>query len=141
VFDTLVQDDIFAATDALEALRQLEENTPAAILRQRASERLAIRAHVTIQPGNSSERGRVLIEGLTGDISNGGCQILLGRPILPGDVYWLVFAEEPLHIGALLARCLRCRMIREDTFEAGFKFFQSIDLADAAKSSSGSATE
>ena len=84
-----------------------------------------------VRPGNASERFRFSIEGLTGDISNGGCQVLLARPILPGDIYWLSFTGTDVTIGSLLVRCTRCRMVQEDAFESGFRFFHDIDLGNA----------
>jgi hypothetical protein len=131
VFDNQGEENVFGVTNALEALSELAENTSDAIVRQRVSERVQIRAKVTIRPGNSSRRHEYAIDGLTGDISNGGCQVLIGCPILPGDVYWLSVTDKNLALGSLLARCMRCRMVREDTFEAGFRFFNEIDLAGA----------
>ena len=133
MFNEPGQDDLFATTDALEALSQLEQNTCESLVRQRASERVQIRTKVVVRPGNSSQRHELAVEGLTGDISNGGCQILTGRPVLPGDIFWLEFSDEHIAIGSLLARCMRCRMIREDTFEVGFRFLHEIDLAGALK--------
>ena len=125
------QEDLFGVPDALEALAQLEQNTSEVMVQSRASERLDIRTKVLIHPGNASQRGDFVIEGLTGDISNGGCLALAGRPAMAGDVFFLRFAEDRVSIGPLLARCMRCRMVREDTFEIGFRFFEQIDLASA----------
>jgi hypothetical protein len=50
-----------------------------------------------------------------------------------GDVVWLTFDKSELNIDAEFARRLRCRLVREDAYEAGFAFFQSIDLAGAVK--------
>ena len=116
---------------ALEALGELERNTDRAILAQRSSERLEVQCRIWVRPGNVSERNRFTIEGMTGDLSNGGCQVLLPRPIYPGDIFWLEFDENHVRIGPLLARCLRCRLIREDALEVGFRFFQDIDLRNA----------
>lgn len=129
MFDALDRDNVCYVTDALEALGQLEQNTSEELIRQRASERLQIRTKVWISPGNPSERDRFRIEGLTGDISSGGSLILAARPALAGDIYWLTFSDEHVSIGSLLARCMRCRMVREDTFEFGFRFFENLDLA------------
>jgi hypothetical protein len=133
MFNTNQHDDVFAATGPLEALGELAENTSDAIVRQRASQRLEIRTKVVIAPGNSGERHRFAVEGLTGDLSTGGCKVLVGRPMAVGDIYWLVFSDDHLAIGSLLARCLRCALVREDTFEAGFRFFHEVDLASAVE--------
>jgi len=131
VFDSHHDEDVFCISDAIESLGELQENTSQAILRQRSSERITLRTKVVVRPGNASDRFRFSVEGLTGDISNGGCQILLARPILPGDIYWLSFTEPQVTIGSLLARCMRCRMVQEEAFESGFRFFHDIDLANA----------
>ncbi|OHB75421.1 MAG: hypothetical protein A2W31_14590 [Planctomycetes bacterium RBG_16_64_10] len=137
MFDDQGDGNIFGVTDALEALSELAENTSEAIIRQRASQRIQIQTRVTIRAGNSSQRHEFVIEGLTGDISNGGCQVLLNRPLLAGDVYWLTFSDEHVSIGALFARCMRCRVVRDDTFEAGFRFFHEVDLASALRQPGG----
>ena len=84
MFSSNQHDGMFAATGPLEALRELAENTSEAIVRQRASERLEIRTKVVIAPGNSGQRHEFAAEGLTGDLSSGGCKILVGRPIAGG---------------------------------------------------------
>ena len=126
-----MQDDLFEMSGALAALGELERNTDQAILAQRSSERLEIQCRVWVRPGNLSERNRFTIEGMTGDLSNGGCQVLLPQPIYPGDIFWLEFDEKLVRIGPSLARCLRCRLIREDAMEVGFRFFQDVDLSNA----------
>ncbi len=131
VFDDFATDDVFKMSDALVALRDLEQSTSEAIIAQRSSERIDIRTEVTIKPGNASERHRFSIHGMTGDISNGGMLVLLSQPLLAGDIYWVDFPDPQIRIDSLLARCLRCRMIQEETFEAGFRFLHDIDLKQA----------
>lgn len=128
------QDEIFELTDALSALGELEKNTDREILAQRASERLDIKCKVVIRAANVSERQRVTIEGITADISNGGCQIMVSRPIFVGDYFLLDFPDGTLQIGSTLSRCLRCRLIQEDAFEVGFRFEHDIDLQSAITS-------
>ena len=133
MLETYGEDNVYQITDALESLSQLEQNTSEAVIRQRSSERISIRTKVWISPGNASQRDQYRIEGLTGDISAGGCLVLAGRPGLAGDIYWLSFAEDQVNIGSLLARCLRCRMVREDTFELGFRFFEPVEFSDGVE--------
>lgn len=123
--------DLFSGTDALNALSDLERNTSDAVISQRSSARLEIRTKICIAPGNASQRHTMTIEGLTGDISNGGCLVLASHPLIPGDIYWLTFSDDALQLGSMFARCVRCRMIRDDTYEMGFCFFNDIDLAAA----------
>lgn len=125
--------DLFSGTDALDALSDLERNTSEAVISQRASARLEIRTKICIRPGNASQRQKMAIQGLTGDISNGGCLVLAGRPLVPGDIYWLTFSDDDIRLGSMFARCVRCRMIRDDTYEMGFCFFNDVDLAGATK--------
>lgn len=114
---------------ALDSLRELEQSVDESILRRRSSERIKIATRVDVQHANSSERDALHIEGLSGDISNGGCQLLLPRPILAGDIFWLDFTVgEAASLGTLFARCQRCRLISEGSFEAGFRFFTNLDL-------------
>jgi len=119
------------ADEALDLLQDLEQNVPAAIKGARSSTRLQIKSKLIAQPGNSGDRLRLKVQGVTGDVSAGGCQVLFPIPLRVGDIYWLTFDRADLNIGSVFARCLRCRMIREDAYEAGFKFFETIDLASA----------
>jgi hypothetical protein len=120
-------------SDAFELLEELELNTPEAIRAARSSERVAIRVPLIVQPGNSSEIRSLKVKGVTGDISSGGCQVLLPTPLGVGDVFRLSFDQKILRVPVVFARCLRCRLIREDAFESGFAFFTEIDLASAIR--------
>lgn len=119
-------------------LRELEQQTPEAIRKQRSSQRQDISVAVTIRPGNASDRGsRADAEGVTGDVSTGGCRVMTSRPVLVGDVYQLHFAKGELDLPIVYARCLRCRLVREDAFEAGFAFFEKIVLATDERDADG----
>ena len=116
--------------DAFGVLRDLERNTPDEIRRQRAHFRLAIKAGVVLQPGNASELTSFKAKGVTGDVSEGGCSALFPIPLHVGDVYRLQFDQKTLDLPLTFARCVRCRLIREDAFEAGFAFFAPICLPE-----------
>ena len=117
-------------SNALDSLRELEQNVSEAIIQRRSSERWQVATLVTVRPGNSSERDTIAIKGVTGDVSNGGCLVLLPRPMLSGDVFWLDFSEGELReIGSVFGRCMRCRYISEGYFETGFRFFNNVDIA------------
>ena len=62
---------------------------------------------------------------------------MTSRPVLVGDVYQLHFAKGELDLPILYARCLRCRLVREDAFEAGFAFFEKIVLATDERDADG----
>lgn len=129
--EDLRTEDWFGVADALDALAALETNTNAAILAQRSSQRLEIQTKLVVRPGNASQRHEFSIPGVTADISAGGCMVLLPRPIMTGDIFWLTFDDSILRLGSLLARCLRCRLVREDAFEVGFRFLNDVDLQAA----------
>ncbi len=129
------QDDTLSENDALESLADLEHNKSDVVKRARSSSRIRIKSKVIAQPGNSGDRLKSKVQGVTGDISAGGCQILFPIPLRVGDIYWLTFDRNVLDIDSVFGRCLRCRLIREDAYEAGFKFFQPIDLSGAVESS------
>ena len=50
-------------------------------------------------------------------------------PVRVGDVYRMEFEHESLNLPMIFGRCLRCQLVREDAFEAGFKFFAALDLS------------
>lgn len=117
-----------------DLLSELQQSTPEAVKGARAHTRLDIRSKVFVQPGNMSQRLSMKIQGVTGDVSAGGCQLLLPIPILVGDIYWISFDRQLLDIIPVYGRCMRCRVVREDAFEAGFAFFKTVDLSAASKS-------
>lgn len=114
--------------DSIEILSELEQSTPDAVKRLRAHARLTIHAKVIVEPANQSERGSWRIQGVSGDLSPGGTQILVPAPLRVGDLYLLTFDRGVLDVPPTFARCLRARLVREDAFEAGLKFFEAIRL-------------
>lgn len=115
---------------AFGLLQELEHNTPDEIRRQRTHFRIAIKAKVILEPGSASELLKFRVQGVTGDISEGGCRALFPAPVHVGDVYRLSFDREMFDQPLTFARCVRCRLLREDAYEAGFQFFASIRLPD-----------
>lgn len=124
--DALNKDEAFAV------LQELSRNTPDEIRRQRAHFRLAIKVGVVLQPGNASELMSMKVKGVTGDLSQGGCSALFPIAARVGDVYRLSFDRAALDLPLTFARCVRCRLVREDAFEAGFAFFIPICLPENA---------
>ncbi|MEK6675585.1 MAG: PilZ domain-containing protein [Planctomycetota bacterium] len=123
--DTPLNEDL-----AFQLLQEVEKSTSDEVRRQRAHFRLAVRAGVTLQSGNSSELLSYKIKGMTGDISEGGCCGLFPLPVRVGDIHRLQIDREVLDLPLIFARCVRCRLVREDAFEAGFTFFSPITLPD-----------
>ena len=128
MFDEFNDDGLVPLSNALDALSDLERNTSHAIVAQRSSKRIDIQTKVFIQAGNSSQRGKI-IETLSADISNGGCMLLSPCPLMVGDIFWLQFPEEHIQLESLMARCVRCRLVSEDAFEVGIRFFTDVDIA------------
>lgn len=116
---------------SLEALSELEKNTPDAVKGLRAHERLSIRSKVVAEPGNASDRLSMKVQGVTGDLSASGCQVLFPLPLGVGDIYRISFDRTQVDVAPVFARCMRCRVVRDDAYEAGFAFFTSLDLAAA----------
>ena len=58
---------------ALEAMAEIERNTPQQVKTLRSHARISVRAKVTAQPANSSQRNSFQTHGVLGDISRGGC--------------------------------------------------------------------
>ena len=126
-----------SSDQAFDLLQDLERNTTDDIRRRRAQFRIAIKSAVVLQPGNTSDLLRFKVKGVTGDVSEGGCSILF--PLAPrvGDIYRLQFDKAALDIPLTFARCVRCRLIREDAYEAGFAFFNAISLPEKSVVASG----
>ena len=116
--------------DAFAVLQDLERNTPDQIRRQRAHFRLSVKAPVILQPGSASQLTNLKVKGATGDISEGGCSALFPVPVQVGDVYRMQFDRNVLDLPLTFARCVRCRLVREDAFEAGFAFFTPVILPE-----------
>ena len=126
--------------DAFDILQDLSQNTSEEIRRQRAHFRVTIKAGIVVRPGNSSQRLSFKVRGVTGDISQGGCSILLPVPVNVGDVYQLEFDQETVGLPMTYARCVRCRLVREDAFEIGFAFFAPAALPERLRAAADYAT-
>ncbi len=115
-------------TNTDELLQELSGNTSEDIAGSREHFRLSVRAPIILQPGSTSEMLAMKIRGVTGDISQGGCSALFPIPPKVGDVYRITFDRKQMDLPMTFARNIRCRLVREDAFEAGFRFFNTIAL-------------
>jgi len=115
---------------AFDLLRELEQNTPDEIRRQRTHFRVTVKAKVILQPGNASDLTKLKLQGVTGDLSESGCRILFPLPVGVGDIFRLAFDRSLLNLPVTFARCMRCQMLREDAYEAGFRFFSLVSLPE-----------
>lgn len=102
---------------------------------QRTHERVELRARVQVQPGNMSERDAFKVQGVLGDLSDGGMQALFPRPLGVGDFYYVQFDRSKVDLPGVLAICKRTRQVRADAFESGFAFISEVDAASALGSS------
>lgn len=114
--------------DAFNLLQELESNTSDELLRQRTHFRIRIKSTLILLPGNASDAQKFRYQGMTGDLSQGGCQALFPMPAVAGDIYRLVFDRQTLDLPMTFAQCMRCRLLRENAFEVGFRFFVPIVL-------------
>lgn len=131
----------FTPQAAQDLLKELEANTPEQIRQQRSDQRVVVNTSVEIQPGNTSDRARFKYRGALGDISSGGCRILVPMPLLAGDVYRLHFVRSELNLPETFCRCTRCVMVRDDAFEVGMRFFAPIIVPQpGGNSGAGSAS-
>jgi len=131
----MLQDRTIELTSSIELLAsisELEHNVCEEIRKQRTCERFEARCPVTVRPGNSRDRSQLAVEAVSGDVSASGCLLLSASPLTVGDVYWLTFDKSVLPIDSLFARCVRCRLLNEEAFEAGLRFFTHVTLLDSS---------
>ena len=117
-----------------DLLQEIEQQTSEEIRKQRTHERVCIKAKVILQSGNSSELLSYKVQGVTGDVSEGGCRAMFPIPIGVGDIYRLQFDREQLDVPLVFARCMRCKLVREDAYEAGFSFFSPLQIIRSLES-------
>jgi hypothetical protein len=111
-----------------ELLRSLEQQQVAEAGQSRKYARIEVELRVVVRPANASEHARFRLQGISADLSRGGCRLILPLPVGVGDVFRLEFASAAAPIPPAFARCLRCRLVREQVFEAGFQFLTPVDL-------------
>lgn len=95
---------------------------------QRKYARTRINAKLSLRPANSSERRQEMISGICRDISIAGFAATLESPPQVGSVYWSSFDTTEFDVNPIFVRCMRCRFLNEDTFEAAFAFFTEQPL-------------
>jgi hypothetical protein len=114
-----------------DVLSRLGSEVTDEVKAKRLHERVELRARVQVQPGNMSERDEFKVQGVLGDLSNGGMQALFPRPLSVGDFYFVQFDRSKVDLGGVIAICKRCRQVRSDAFESGFSFIEEVDSASA----------
>jgi hypothetical protein len=111
-----------------ELLEDLGRQSFEEIQNLRADARVELKIAITLRPGNSSARSDWSTAGYTNDISRGGCRAVLADPPCVGDIFRLSFEDTELGLPMVFARCLRVRLVREDVFDCGFRFFSSLEI-------------
>ena len=91
-----------------------------------------------MRSANTSALRDFRVNGVTGDISESGCGLLLPVPARVGDVYRLEFERSKIDLPTTFARCVRSYLVREDAFECGFRFFSMISLPNNLSAAGGS---
>jgi len=87
--------------------------------------RKVVQAAVNLRPGNSSERNQFLIAGQVCNVSTTGFAATLQEPPTVGNIYHVTFGfEKGRKELSIMARCVRCQFLGEDSFESGFAFFK-----------------
>lgn len=114
--------------DAVEALLSLDKASDNVFQTQRAHARFESNAKVTVKAANASQREDINFSAICNDISAGGCRVLSNRALMVGDLFYIVFDRNQLDVPPAFARCLRCRFLREETFEMGFAFLTPVEL-------------
>lgn len=130
MFEHLNED---AQRKSFEVLDELAKSTPQAVQSQRAHERITMKVSIVVQPGNRSQRGELRLEGISGDVSAGGLQALLPEPLHVGDIYRVAFDDRVLDLAPQYVICKRCRVVRDEAFEAGLAFLRPIDVGTALR--------
>ena len=115
-------------SNIFSAINELANNTEQMIRARRTKERHRIDAPATLVPGNLTDRQSSVWMGTCHDISSTGCRVVLNRPVNVGDIYFLSLETSELEFDPHFVRCIRCHMLREDSFECGFSFFTEVEL-------------
>lgn len=115
----------------LKALEELCKTTSGES--QRATARRAINTPVVVKPGNATQRNQFARSGRLRDLSDTGCGVICEQPLMVGDIFLLEIKNEDLGLSEVFARCIRCRMVAEQKFEHGFKFFNNTRTNNTAK--------
>ena len=131
MFDEFSDDPRAVGTEeAFSILQEVERNTPDEIRRQRAHFRVSVKARAILQPGNASDLLDFKVQGVTGDISEGGLGAIFPIAARVGDIYRIELDRTQVDLPLTFVRCARCRLVRESAFEAGFTFFAPIALPE-----------
>lgn len=107
---------------------QIDTLMGAAIADKRQSDkRNSVNIPIKMRPASTSQRSLHQLQGRTKNISITGCGLILNIPPYVGDIYRFENDEEDsCLLNGVLGRCVRCHLIDEEVFEAGFEFLSPL---------------
>lgn len=89
--------------------------------------RRAQRIEFILRPSSTSQRHAEAIPGFTKDISQQGCGVICSRAPRVGDIYLIEPTGTNQHaLHGNHARCVRCQMLDEEAFSAGFTLLSPL---------------
>ena len=122
------QTDLEQAEGLLSAIQDLEANSKENVNARRYANRLELNCEVNLLPGNVSDRNGQDFNGKCRDVSNRGCRLVLTKPLVVGDIYLIKIKATAFGGDLIFGRCVRCHMLREDTFECGLNFLSPVSI-------------
>jgi hypothetical protein len=114
-------------------LKDLERQSVDEIAKRRAHERIDRKIRLVLQRGDSSRVNEMRLQAYTSNVSSGGCCVVSTGPVGVGDIFRITFDRSQLDVPMVFGRCVRCRLLREDSFEVAFSFFNPVTLAQSEK--------
>lgn len=117
----------------LQLLKDLERQSIEEIRKLRTHERVDVRVKLEIRPGNASQNLEPPVQATTNDVSASGCAAVSPIPLGVGDIFRLTFEKDKVNTPLVFARCVRCRLLREDAFEVAMSFFSTIEIGESKK--------
>ncbi len=97
--------------------------------RRTAALRHVLDTAVILRPASTSARDSETLHGRSRDLSGTGCGLVASRAPRVGDIYRIETPKAPNHpLNSVNARCVRCHLLDEDAFDAGFAFFAPLNL-------------
>ena len=121
-------------------LKDLERQSVDEIAKLRAHERIDRKIRLVLQRGDSSRVNEMRLQAYTSDVSSGGCCVISTGPVGVGDIFRITFDKSQLDVPMVFGRCVRCRLLREDSFEVAFSFFNPVTLGQADNGSKDSSS-
>ena len=116
--------------EAFELLKELEMQKTDNIRNLREHHRYVRKVNVSLRPANASSATAFEFKGITGDISRKGCSAMFNHPVGVGDLFALSLESEEVELQTIIAKCVLCRFIKNNSFLSGFSFFESLDLPE-----------